>query len=192
MRYSKLLDTLQNLIHCKPSQNQLGEILGIRQTAISGRAQRDSEFTPEELFKIERRYGLPIGVLSEKENANTNPNAQNIKNLDNDIEIITIDKAFCNSINNNVFWLNATGDSMSPVIENQDIVLIDTSNTDISNGGIFLFEINTKRFIKRLRLRVTGELDIISDNNKYPLETVTNGSELKVIGRVIKNLSRYL
>ena len=193
MRYSKLLDTLQNLIHCRPSQAQLGEILGIRQTAISGRAQRDSEFTKEELFKIETRYALPIGVLSEAEKVNSN--IIEIPNLDNNTNVITIDKRFCNIWkvkSENLQWLNAFGDGMSPSIENEDIILLDISQNSVTANGIFLFEINNQRFIKRLRLRVTGELDIISDNEKYPIETIASCSQLKVIGRIIKNLSRGL
>lgn len=42
MRYSVLLDRLQNLINYKPSQSEIGKILDLRQTAISGRANRDS------------------------------------------------------------------------------------------------------------------------------------------------------
>ena len=88
----------------------------------------------------------------------------------------------------------ASGDSMQETITDNDLLLIDLSKTDYNNGGIFLLTINNDWYIKRLRLRLTGELDIISDNNKYPIETLTPDTvkELKVIGRVIKNLSKGL
>ena len=88
----------------------------------------------------------------------------------------------------------ASGDSMQETITDNDLLLIDLSKTDYNNGGIFLLTINNDWYIKRLRLRLTGELDIISDNNKYPIETLTPNTvkELKVIGRVIKNLSKGL
>lgn len=191
MQYNELIDRLQNLINIKPSQESLAKILGKHQTAIAQRIARGTPFKTDDLFKLEKAYGLPTGVLSGVETVNANPNALEISNIDHKTNVIIVDKRLYKETSD-LYWLHANGDSMSPVIENQDIVLVDTSNTDISNGGIFLFEINAKRFIKRLRLRVTGELDIISDNDKYPIETVTNCNELKVIGRAIKNLSRCL
>lgn len=191
MLFDELFEALQNLIRIKPSRQNIADILGVSQAAIGNRIMRGSHLKFEELRKIENAYGIVGGLTGEFVSASEDCFIFN--NLDNSSNKLQIDKKIITlSDNKNIFWLNANGDSMSPVIENQDIVLIDTSNTDISNGGIFLFEINGKRFIKRLRLRVTGELDIISDNDKYPLETVTNCSELKIIGRVIKNLSNNL
>lgn len=42
MRYNEVLERLQNLTNYKPSQSEIGKILDLRQTAISGRANRDS------------------------------------------------------------------------------------------------------------------------------------------------------
>lgn len=88
----------------------------------------------------------------------------------------------------------ANGDSMTPTIEDGDLLLIDMGRTEYQNGGIFLMTINNDWFIKRLRLRITGELDIISDNEKYPIETLTPDTykEVSIKGRVVKNLSRGL
>lgn len=88
----------------------------------------------------------------------------------------------------------ASGDSMNPVIEHGDLLLIDTGDIQYSNGGVFLITINNDWFIKRLRKRITGELDIISDNPKYPIETLDTNSfkEVYIKGRVLKNLSRGL
>lgn len=88
----------------------------------------------------------------------------------------------------------ASGDSMQETIIDNDLLLIDTSKIDFHNGGIFLLTINNDWYIKRLRMRLTGELDIISDNIKYPIETLQPDTtkDIKVIGRVIKNLSRGL
>ncbi len=73
-------------------------------------------------------------------------------------------------------------------------MLVDTSKTDYQNGGIYLLTINNDWFIKRLRKRLSGELDVISDNSKYPIETFKPNDEIEIIvkGRVIKNLSRGL
>lgn len=88
----------------------------------------------------------------------------------------------------------ASGDSMEETITDNDLLLIDISKTDYKNGGIFLLTVDNDWYIKRLRLRITGELDIISDNPHYSIETLKQDTthEIKVIGRVIKNLSKGL
>jgi len=94
----------------------------------------------------------------------------------------------------NLKIFKASGDSMEETITDNDLLLIDISKTEYRNGGIFLLTINNDWYIKRLRVRLTGELDIISDNPKYPIETLKQdtASEIKIIGRVIKNLSKGL
>lgn len=88
----------------------------------------------------------------------------------------------------------ACGDSMETVIEDGDILLVDTGRIDFNNGGIFLLTINNDWYVKRLRKRLSGELDVISDNNKYPIETFKPNDNIEIVvkGRVVKNLSRGL
>ena len=88
----------------------------------------------------------------------------------------------------------ASGDSMETIIEDGDMLLIDTTRLDFTNGGIFLLTINNDWFVKRLRRRLSGELDVISDNTKYPVETFQPDDDIEIVvkGRVIKNLSRGL
>lgn len=103
-------------------------------------------------------------------------------------------KNIWNSKPENLKIFKASGDSMQETITDNDLLLIDISKTEYRNGGIFLLTINNDWYIKRLRVRLTGELDIISDNPKYPIETLKQDttSEIKIIGRVIKNLSKGL
>ena len=96
----------------------------------------------------------------------------------------------------NLKIFKACGDSMSPTIEDGDILLVDIGRNDFNNGGVFLLTINNEWFIKRLRLRITGELEIISENSqKYgEPEILQPDDDVEVVikGRVIKNLSRTL
>ena len=88
----------------------------------------------------------------------------------------------------------ASGDSMETTIEDGNILLVDTSRTDYHNGGIYVLTINNDWFVKRLRLKINGDLEIISDNPKYEPEILKPNTdiEINVVGRVIKNLSRGL
>ena len=76
----------------------------------------------------------------------------------------------------------------------RQMLLVDTGRTDFNNGGIFLLTINNDWFVKRLRKRLSGELDVISDNKVYPVETFKTDDNIEIVikGKVIKNLSRGL
>lgn len=207
MRYKVLLDTLQKLIKYKPSQEQIGSILGLAQTTISGRAYRNSNFSDEELKKIESHYNIKLLNSNNIDDCVTidhvflKPSCGRGTTQDEepDIKPVKLGLALINDVlkvsNPSLLkTFTADGDSMTPTIEDGDLLLIDMGRTEYRNGGIFLITINNDWFIKRLRLRITGELDIISDNSKYPIETLTPDTckEVYIKGRVVKNLSRGL
>ena len=94
----------------------------------------------------------------------------------------------------NLKAFTASGDSMSPVIEDGDVLLVDIGRSDINNSGIYVFCSNNEWRVKRFNLKLDGTLEIISDNKRYKKEVLTPNSkvEIKIIGRVIKNMSRGL
>ena len=217
MRYNELIERLQNLIPTdafgkpvKISQQMIADCLEIRQTAISGRASRNSEFSIEELVKIESVLGLPMGCLS---GIQTNEGSVELDYIhiapscgggtvvldEADVTPVRIGKEVIKDI-----WkvstpevlklFKASGDSMETTIEDGNILLVDTSRTDYHNGGIYVLTINNDWFVKRLRLKINGDLEIISDNPKYEPEVLRPNTdiEINVVGRVIKNLSRGL
>ncbi len=202
MKYSKLLNTLQNLIGFKPKQTDLCEILQIKKAAMSARAARDSEFTEGEIALIEAHYGIELtSDCVELEYIQINPSCgRGTVVLDEaDVTPVKIGREIIRELwkipqPSDLKLFKASGDSMETIIEDGNILLVDTSRRDFNNGGIFVLTINNDWYVKRLRLRVTGELDIISDNPKYPMETLKPNSdvEITIVGRVIKNLSRGL
>lgn len=206
MRYSKVLDTLQNLIGFRPTQSDLCRILNVKQTTMSNRANRDSDFSDEELEKLEDEYGISFHSevkieCDEFEYININPSCGAGTYILDDVDItpIRIGKELVKDIwgitnPKNLKIFKANGDSMSNIIEDSDLLLVDITQTDFTNGGVFLLTINNNWFIKRLRMKVTGELEVISDNAKYPPEIIKPNSDIEVSikGRVIKNLSRGL
>jgi len=88
----------------------------------------------------------------------------------------------------------ASGDSMETTIYDCDMLLVDESRQDYNNGGIFIITINNEWYCKRLRLKLNGDLEIISDNPKYEKEIKhpNDEIEIKIIGKVIRNLSKGL
>ena len=84
----------------------------------------------------------------------------------------------------NIEALKVSGDSMEPTFSYDDTIFINRAKTDIQRGGIFVLRTQGGLFIKRLLPRVDGKVDIISDNDIYPIQTLPK-EEIEVLGRVV-------
>ena len=207
MKYSELLPTLQNLIGYKPTAKEISDILNFSSERVYyTRAQRDSSFSFEEIDKIQEHYSINLITTTcsnsvEIDYIHIAPSCgRGTVVLDEaDVTPVRIGKEVIKDI-----WkvstpevlklFKASGDSMESTIEDGNILLVDTSRTDYHNGGIYVLTINNDWFVKRLRLKINGDLEIISDNPKYDPEILRPNTdiEINVVGRVIKNLSRGL
>ena len=197
-------ETLIQLLDKKPTQNQIANIIGITQGSLSVRLKNGTEYSEDEVKKICKAFDKDLSFdmtdCIEIEHIHINPSCGSgtVVLAEADVTPVKIGKEIIKNIWNSrpedLKIFKASGDSMADTIEDNNILLVDTSKTDYRNGGIFLLTINNDWYIKRLRLRITGELDIISDNSKYPVETLLpdTAKEITIIGRVIKNLSRGL
>lgn len=210
MKHSTLFDRFTKLkedgdISEIPSLSNIAVILGVSYSTIAARKQRDSEYSDEEIQQIEAHIGVYLSWTGdiecvELDYIHIRPSCgKGTYVIDEaDITPVKLGKELIQDVWGadpvNLKLFKSSGDSMSPIIEDGNILLVDVSKTDFNNGGIFLLTINNDWFIKRLRLRLTGELDIISDNDKYPMETLQPDSNIEIIvkGRVIKNLSKGL
>lgn len=180
------------------------EIFGGNEQNFYSRVKRDSEFSEDDIKQIEKHYAISLFGSADCitiDHIHINPSCGpgTVVLEDAMATPVKIGKEIIKDLwhvsNPSVLKLfKASGDSMSPTIEDGNILLVDTSRTDYQNGGIYLLTINDDWFIKRLRKRLTGELDVISDNSKYSTETFKPNSNIEIVvkGRVIKNLSRGL
>lgn len=89
------------------------------------------------------------------------------------------------------------GDSMAPTLHDDDMVLIDTGSREVAvrkrgpedRRRPPIFAVNTADGprIKRVERPETGQMQLLSDNNEFPVEVLT-GDRLKraeIIGRVV-------
>ena len=76
------------------------------------------------------------------------------------------------------------GDSMEPTLHAGDIVLIDHTKNYISGNSIYAISIDDEIFIKRLQLISKTQIQVISDNNKYP-PYITHPDNLKINGKAL-------
>ena len=83
--------------------------------------------------------------------------------------------------------INATGNSMSPTIENGDKLIVEHWNGDqIQDNKIYVFCYNNEFFVKRLSKNI-DEIIIKSDNPEYRVRTIPSKSlsDLILIGKIV-------
>ena len=80
-------------------------------------------------------------------------------------------------------WARGRGNSMSPTIEDHDLILIDRSDRSVQDqDAIWAITIGDVAMMKRLRVR--GEkVTILSDNDRVPPD-YAHPDEINVVGRV--------
>lgn len=83
--------------------------------------------------------------------------------------------------------IRARGDSMQPTIPDGALLVVDHSQREIVNGYITVIGIADDLLVKRVRRRMDGMIDLISDNPAYAPETLGPAAlqQLRVIGRVV-------
>lgn len=83
--------------------------------------------------------------------------------------------------------IRAKGDSMVPTIPDGALLVVDHSQAEISNGCLTVISVGDDLLVKRIRRRLDGLIDLVSDNQVYPPETIGNDriQQLRIIGRVV-------
>lgn len=84
-------------------------------------------------------------------------------------------------------FIHAYGDSMHPTFEDGDVLLVDTGMRDAKTiDGVYVMAANDRVYIKRVRQRMDGVVEISSDNPTVKTVDVLNGDHaIDVLGRVV-------
>ncbi|HEX6735871.1 MAG TPA: XRE family transcriptional regulator [Azonexus sp.] len=96
--------------------------------------------------------------------------------------------------------LRVVGREMSGYAEPNDRIFFDLSDTEIQSGAVFALRIGSSLMLRRLRIRLDGQIDVLCDNPVFPAETMprerftavdqAGGQDIAVLGRVIAKLNR--
>lgn len=83
--------------------------------------------------------------------------------------------------------IRARGDSMVPTFPDGALLVVDLSQQDIAHGCITVIGIHDDLLVKRVRRRLDGAVELVSDNSAYPPEIIDPDrlDQLRVVGRVI-------
>lgn len=85
--------------------------------------------------------------------------------------------------------IKATGDSMTPLIQDGDYVFVDISSQNISSDGVYVLRLPTGLSIKRIQNALNGDVIVRSDNPLYEPLTAKLG-DIKILGRVVRILNQ--
>lgn len=197
----------------KWTQQQLADILGVKLSRISmvecGKNALSLEL--KELIKNKCNYDINTGLHSfdtYKTNLKAFPvplyHVKASANPDGDFIILDYGEDEClwfderwlrNTIGvepTNCSILEAKGDSMQPDIMDGDLLLIDNSDTTITNNKTYIVEITTdnKILVKRVSKAFNGSVALISNNKKYNKRILKEEDKAIIRGKVVYNLSR--
>ncbi|MEJ2488845.1 MAG: LexA family transcriptional regulator [Sulfurovaceae bacterium] len=108
-----------------------------------------------------------------------------------DYEMLNVDRAIIANMvgfnNKNLEAIHVDGESMEPTLSDGSIIFIDREQTNISKDGIFVASTTAGLFIKRIRQRADGMVELISDNKAYSPEVLTS-DEVAIVGKVVGNI----
>ena len=192
-----LFETLQNLIGIRPTVKSVVAHLQITEKALYARKTRNSELTPKELIKIEQGFGLPIGSLSGVSSSDITldfyPNVfgscgTGLMVFDETSEKVAVTKDIIKgySASNKYSVISARGSSMSPVINDDDKLIIQHDIYEqIIDDTVYLFRYNDELFIKRL-VKNVDQIVCISENPRFQDRIIEpkNGN-FSIIGKVV-------
>lgn len=84
-------------------------------------------------------------------------------------------------------FIHAHGESMAPTFSDGDVLLVDVGSRDPSSiEGVYVLEVRGQLYIKRVRVRMDGAMEVSSDNTNIKTVDVLNGDhQLNVLGRVV-------
>ncbi|QNT77685.1 LexA family transcriptional regulator [Entomobacter blattae] len=74
---------------------------------------------------------------------------------------------------NSLLALTGLGQTMEPTLRHHDILLIDTTSTQIVDGAIYTLVVNNTILVKRLILLASGEIRLMNDNDRYPSQVIS-------------------
>ena len=181
------------------NQSMLAESLGITRQTVSNRLKNDSQVTVSELKRIEEFFNVPL--LNTFENV-----SDEITQIDYYSDVfascgngnivfseektkLSISTSLINGFSRqkNYSIINASGNSMAPIIDNGDKLIVEHWNgNQIQDNKIYVFCFNNEFFVKRL-CKNLDEIIIKSENPEYRTKTIGGATinELIPIGKIV-------
>lgn len=195
MQYSSLIQAIKKETGFEPKQSDLCKILDIGRGTMSNRAKNDSKFSDDEIKKIEKFYTITLDrdVSNISVNLDFYPdvfgscgNGCMVFSEAKEKLAVTKDIITNYSASNQYSIISARGSSMSPVINDDDKLVIQHNlNEQIIDDTVYLFKYNDELFIKRL-VKNVDQIVCISENPRFQDRIIEpKGDNFSIIGKVV-------
>ena len=198
MKICELISLISEKTGSEVNQTQLAEAFGIKRQTVSARIKNGSQVTVSELKEAEKFFGT--NLLSEDEKF------CNLTEIDYYSDVfascgngsivfseektkLALSSILINNFSKNKTYsvINASGNSMSPTIENGDKLIVEHwTEHQIQDNKIYVFCFNNEFYVKRL-CKNLDEIIIKSDNPEYRTKTMNGrtAKELTIIGKIV-------
>lgn len=203
---------IRDIVSRHGGQTKVAEMLGVSKQQMSHIA---SETAPKNIGdrqarKIEMAFGLPIGIMDQPigiQSVNMDEFSVEVPLLNITASmgagaVIPWSEEVVHRMRLSKSWVrqntqatsfdrlalvSGKGDSMHPTFGDGDILLVDTSITNIRLDAVYVLARGDELFIKRVQRNLDGTFMIKSDNPLYEAQKIDDPSKigLLVLGRVL-------
>ena len=215
MNFEELKDTLQNLTNGEITYQRIADVLGRKLSTISTRKGNGSNVKYDELKKLEKYFNVVLTdstcqtakLIEQIENNRNNieqvyidyfPDVYlsagyGVEVLDEYSETVVIDERFLMSergmrVNpKNCKMVCISGNSMFPEYQHGDRVIIDESDTRLTDGQIYAFRYDGQCYVKEIN-RAGNKIKCISINKDYEPFFIERDVDFKVFGRILPRI----
>lgn len=193
----------QNAKRLKLNQDKLGKIIDVSQPQISERLNEDegTDFSFEEIKLLEQHFGepCPIGernmpqagdyIVVNEFNVHASAGDGALISEENVISKWPFEADYIQNElrlhKSQLVLLEVRGDSMYPTLSSGDRIMVNLSDTQVSQPGIFVLFDGDGTVVKRVEKKYGEDtLILISDNEIHKRYNVSL-SDVKVAGRVV-------
>lgn len=179
------------------TQEELGKYIGVQKSAIRKyekgavtNLKRSSIETLAKLFNVTPSYLMCIdddyknNIINDKRAfplLGTVKAGYDYLASENVISYISIDKKVSDP--ENYFALKVVGDSMQPILYEDDIIIVHRQS-DVENGQIAIILVDNEEATVKKVMKYDDHIELIAFNSYYPPKKLDKKSNFKIIGKV--------
>ena len=201
MKLDELIQLISNIAGITVNQSMLADSLGITRQTISNRIKTQSEVTVSEKRRVEEFFKISIFSSVTDDIAYIDYYTDVFASCGNGSIVFSSEKtklpipiSMISGYSKNKLYsmINASGNSMSPTIDNGDKLIVEHWNgNQIQDNKIYVFCFNNEFFVKRLSKNL-DEIIIKSDNPEYRIRTINGKSAagLILIGKIVATVKQ--
>ncbi len=200
MKLDELITIISNHTGTAVNQSMLAESLGITRQTISNRIKNESEVTVSELKRVEDFFKINIfntmaevAYIDYYTDVFASCGSGSIV-FSSEKTKLPIATSMISGYSKSKLYsmINASGNSMSPTIDNGDKLIVEHwTGNQIQDNKIYVFCYNNEFFVKRLSKNL-DEIIIKSDNPEYRVRTISGKSvmDLILIGKIVATVKQ--